>query len=70
MSVLVRKLALGSVLRVLTLLVGALISFWMMPFIVGTLGDRLSGLWALLGALIGYYGLLDLGLGEHRHPVQ
>lgn len=64
MSVLVRKLAFGSALRLLTLLVGALISFWMMPFIVRSLGDRMSGLWSLLAAVIGYYGLLDLGLAS------
>jgi O-antigen/teichoic acid export membrane protein len=33
-----------------------------MPFIVHRLGDRLYGYWSLVGAVLGYYGLLDLGI--------
>ena len=34
----------------------------MMPFIVHRLGDHLYGYWALVGAVLGYYGLLDFGI--------
>jgi O-antigen/teichoic acid export membrane protein len=34
----------------------------MVPFIVRALGDRLYGFWTLVGAFIGYYGMLDFGL--------
>ncbi len=33
-----------------------------MPFVVGCLGDRIYGLWVLVGKVIDYYGLLDLGI--------
>src|SRR6266853_2852940 len=36
----------------------------MMPFIVHSLGDRMYGIWALVATLVGYYGLLDLGLSS------
>ncbi|MGA3197751.1 MAG: hypothetical protein ABSD39_22365, partial [Terriglobales bacterium] len=37
-------------------------AFFLMPFIVHRLGDRLYGYWSLVGAVLGYYGLLDLGI--------
>jgi len=43
-------------------LAGVGISFFLMPFLVRRLGDQQYGLWTLLSAVIGYYGLLDLGL--------
>lgn len=55
-------MVLGSVLRVIGLLMTTLVSFFLMPFIVHTLGDKLYGYWSLLGAVMGYYGLLDLGI--------
>ena len=33
-----------------------------MPIIIHSLGDRMYGLWVLVGAFMGYYGFLDLGL--------
>ncbi|MBI9073876.1 MAG: oligosaccharide flippase family protein [Desulfatibacillum sp.] len=36
--------------------------FVMLPFIVHSLGTRMYGFWALAGAFIGYFGLMDLGL--------
>jgi O-antigen/teichoic acid export membrane protein len=44
------------------LLVGAVIGFFMMPFLVHRLGDKLFGLWALVGSFSGTYAVLDLGL--------
>lgn len=39
------------------------VSFFMTPFIIASIGDRLYGFWILAGTLLGYYGLLELGLG-------
>ncbi len=43
---------------VLTVVVG----FLLMPFLVHHLGDRIYGYWALVGAILGYYGILDFGI--------
>lgn len=58
------KLASGSVFRVATLVAAAATSFFLMPFIVRHLGDRIYGFWSLAAAFIGYYSLLDLGLSS------
>jgi len=52
----------GSFLRASHFLAAALISFFMMPFVINSLGDRLYGFWVVITAFMGYYGLLDLGL--------
>jgi O-antigen/teichoic acid export membrane protein len=57
-----RRLLSGSVLRLCNLVVAAISSFFLMPFIVHHLGDRIYGFWTLATAFIGYYGLLDFGL--------
>jgi O-antigen/teichoic acid export membrane protein len=62
MTVTSRKLAAGSALNVANMVATALISVMIMPFIVHHLGDRMYGIWALVAAIAGYYGLLELGL--------
>ena len=57
-----RSLVWGSILRVVGLATMTLVAFFLMPFLVHSMGDRLYGYWALVGALMGYYGLLDLGI--------
>jgi O-antigen/teichoic acid export membrane protein len=52
----------GSVLRVVGLVATTFVGFFLMPFIVHHLGDRTYGFWALIAAVLGYYGLLDLGI--------
>jgi O-antigen/teichoic acid export membrane protein len=59
-----RKLLSGSVLRLGNLVVAAISSFFLMPFVVHALGDRLYGFWTLAGTFVGYYGLLDFGLSS------
>jgi len=59
-----RKLLSGSVLRLVNLFLSAVTSFFLMPFIVHHLGDRLYGFWSLAAAFIGYYGLLDFGFSS------
>jgi O-antigen/teichoic acid export membrane protein len=39
-----------------------LISFFLSPYIIHRLGDARYGVWAMVGELIGYYGLLDFGI--------
>ncbi len=43
-------------------LVSAVMAFFLSPFIVHRLGDTGYGIWVLLGSLVGYLGLLDLGV--------
>ncbi len=59
-----RKLLSGSVLRLGNLIAAAASSFFLMPFMVYHLGDRIYGFWALAAAFIGYYGLLDFGMSS------
>lgn len=58
----VRKLALGSTVRVIYLILTTVIGFVITPFIVHTLGAERYGIWALAGAFVGFYSLLDFGL--------
>lgn len=60
----IKRLSLGSALRILLLISNIAVSFFMMPFLIHSLGDRLYGFWTLVGAFMGYYGFLDLGLSS------
>ena len=64
MSLIARKLVSGSVTRVINSVATALVSLLIMPFVVHALGDRMYGIWTLVATLIGYYGLLELGLSQ------
>jgi len=59
-----RKLLSGSVFRFGNLFATAASAFFLMPFIVHHLGDRLYGFWSLAAAFIGYYFVLDFGLSS------
>ena len=52
----------GSMLRAVTLFVNIAVAFYMMPFIIHSIGDRWYGMWTLVATFIGYYGYLDFGL--------
>ena len=45
----------------LRFLVGMVVVFFMTPYIVSRIGVDLFGLWSLIFAVIGIFGLLDLG---------
>jgi O-antigen/teichoic acid export membrane protein len=45
-----------------TMLVIAVLSFFLSPFIVHKLGNNAYGAWILLSSVVGYLGLLDLGV--------
>ena len=56
------KLLSGASLRVVYFFTQLLVTFFLSPFVIHSLGDRLYGFWVLIGTFIGYYGLLDFGL--------
>jgi O-antigen/teichoic acid export membrane protein len=60
----INKLLRGSILRITVLGSNVAVSFFVMPFLIHSLGDRWYGFWALAGNILGYYGLLDLGLSS------
>ena len=43
-------------------LFSAVVSFFLGPYILGKLGTTTYGIWALIGSVVGYFGLLDLGV--------
>ena len=45
-----------------TLVFTMAVQFVLSPFVVRSLGDTNYGIWVLLGSLVGYLGLLDLGV--------
>lgn len=52
-----------NVLANCTVLVAeVLVAFFLTPFIVGRLGLLTYGVWSLLNSLVGYMGLIDLGI--------
>ena len=58
-----KKLFKGSVLNLVTLIANIAVGFIMMPFLIHRLGDDQYGIWIIVGAIIGFYGLLDAGMG-------
>jgi len=59
-----RALLRGGSFRLVALGTGLLLQMAMLPFVLRHLGDHLYGLWAVIGAATGYYGLLDLGVSS------
>jgi O-antigen/teichoic acid export membrane protein len=57
-----RAVLMGSALSVAGLGASVLVGFFLMPFVIHRLGDRMYGYWSLVGAVLGYYGVLDLGI--------
>lgn len=58
------KLLSGSGLRLIALLTGMGISFFMMPFLIRSLGDHWYGVWILVASTLGFYGVFDMGLSS------
>ncbi len=52
----------GSALSAVVLFSRIAISFFLMPFVIRMLGERLYGLWLLIATFAGYYGMLDFGI--------
>jgi O-antigen/teichoic acid export membrane protein len=57
-----RIVLMGSILSIANIVATMAVGFFLMPFIVHGLGDRMFGYWALVGTVLGYYGILDLGI--------
>lgn len=54
----------NAVISVSSFGIATLIGLLLMPMVVHHLGDRLYGMWVLVGTLLGYFGFLDLGLSR------
>ena len=64
MSSKARTLVKGSILRTFNFFVSVIVTFFLMPFIIHSLGDRMYGLWMVIGSFLGFYWLFDFGLGS------
>ena len=64
MSKIGKALVRGATARLTAQFVASFIGLALLPFIIESLGKRLFGAWILVGTMIGYYGLLDLGLAS------
>ena len=51
--------AIGAIARIVSMLVG----FAVLPSLVNSLGDSRFGVYAVIGSLTAYFGILDLGIG-------
>jgi len=60
--VVVKKIFSSAAFRVLNLLISVTVAFFMTPFIIRSLGDEYYGLWVLVSAIFGFYGILDFGV--------
>jgi O-antigen/teichoic acid export membrane protein len=58
------RLLRGSFFRNADLCIGLGVAFLITPFIVSSLGNRMYGVWTLVGVFVGYYGLMDFGLAS------
>jgi len=58
-----KKLVLNSISSTTLYVINIVVAFVMSPIIIRTLGNRNYGLWELVMSVIGYMGLLDLGIG-------
>lgn len=54
----------ASALKSANMLISIAIAFVMMPFVISSLGNKWYGIWVLLGTLIAYYEMLDLGMSN------
>jgi len=58
------KLIKGSFLRIFCFFVSVISAFYLMPFIIHTLGDKTYGLWIIIGTFISFFWLFDMGVGS------
>lgn len=59
-----RKLIRSGASGLASLVVASLAALVVMPYVIHNLGERNSGFWILTGTLLGYFGMLDLGLSR------
>lgn len=58
----VRQLTKNSLLNFVAVLLNVGLAFILMPMVIHSLGNELYGIWVLIGTMLGYYEVLDLGL--------
>jgi len=58
-----RRLALNSASATTLNIVNIVVAFVMSPIVVSALGDRIYGAWEALLSIVGYFGILDAGIG-------
>lgn len=61
-SKVLQRLLTGSAMSMVNMCLAIIVGLLLSPYVIRTLGDRLFGMWALVGTLTGWYGLLDLGI--------
>lgn len=54
----------GAVTRVSQTFVSICVAFFMMPFLIGELGDHWYGVWTVVGSLAAAYHLFDMGMAS------
>jgi len=57
-----KRLIQGTVLSAVNFFVITALGFWLSPILIHTLGERLNGIWQTMGALTGWFALMDFGL--------
>jgi len=58
------KIIRNTIFNIVSYGYSAIIGFLLVPFILKTLGVNLYGIWALLSLVIGYFSLIDFGIGQ------
>ncbi|MCX6720127.1 MAG: MATE family efflux transporter, partial [Candidatus Staskawiczbacteria bacterium] len=58
------KIIIGFAFKTMYRILSIVIAFFMMPFLLRVLGDKMYGLWILSGAFLAYMGYLDLGISS------
>jgi O-antigen/teichoic acid export membrane protein len=59
-----QSLKINAISNWISLLIQVAIGFFLTPFVINHLGQSGYGIWVLVGSFIGYYGLLNLGVGS------
>lgn len=59
-----QSLKISAISNWISLLVQVATGFFLTPFVIKHLGQSGYGIWVLVGSFIGYYGLLNLGVGS------
>ncbi len=62
MSSKAKALTKGSALGMIDFFANAIVGLVITPFIIHSLGDRMYGLWMIVGSFLGFYGMFDFGL--------
>ncbi|AEV30022.1 membrane protein involved in the export of O-antigen and teichoic acid [Sphaerochaeta pleomorpha str. Grapes] len=58
-----RQVTINAATNYIRFFFSMIVSFWLIPFIIRSLGQDMYGLWTLSFSLIGFFSLLDFGFG-------